>query len=280
MKQPDVRVGVMPPALLAGNGDWPGTDIGCGLTSDAKRHLTVRLTEPAGMQQFMIGKSAFAIMALLAASVALYSLRFYGVPAGHWLDVDAGIREVIARVPVQALTHMLIAPIALLLGPFQFYPKLRTRYPQVHRWSGRVYVTACVVAGIAGLAASPYASGGPVAGLGFGILAVLWVSTTLGAWRAAVRRRFALHRLLMRFSYAMTFGAVTLRLQIPLGFVLGYSSYSAMSVWLAYTSWIPNVVAVAIYSMVERKRPTRAASLLSDHRGRSEAAFPGRPDRV
>src|ERR1700736_6441870 len=201
----------------------------------------------------MVGKyrvrSGFGIMAFLAAGVALYSLRYYGVLADSWLDVDPKIRAVIAQVPVQALTHMLIAPIALVLGPFQFFPGLRAKYPQAHRWSGRVYVTACVVAGTGGLATAPYASGGPVAGLGFGVLAVLWVGTTLGAWRAAVQRQFALHRLLMRFSYAMTFGAVTLRLQIPLGFALGYPSYSAMSVWLAYTSWIPNVIVVALYSM-------------------------------
>jgi uncharacterized membrane protein len=224
-------------------------------------------------------KSAFAIMTLLAVSVALYSLRFYGVPAGNWLDIDPGIRGVIGRVPVQALVHMLVAPIALLLGPLQFYPKLRAKYPKAHRWSGRVYVTACVVAGIAGLATSPYASGGPVAGLGFGILAVLWVSTTLGAWRAAVQRRFSIHRLLMRFSYAMTFGAVTLRLQIPLGFALGYSSYSAMSVWLAYTSWIPNVFAVAIYSMAEAMRPPQVAPMSVD-RDRSVVTFLGRQDRL
>jgi len=121
----------------------------------------------------MVGKylarSALAIMALLAAGVALYSFRFYGVLADSWLDVDPGIRAVIARVPIQALTHMLIGPIALFLGPFQFSSRLRAKYPQAHRWSGRVYVTACVAAGIAALAASPYASGGPVAGLGFGI---------------------------------------------------------------------------------------------------------------
>jgi hypothetical protein len=208
----------------------------------------------------MVGKSAFAIMAFLAASVALYSLRFYGVLTDSWLGVDPGIRAVIARVPVQALAHMLIAPIALFLGPFQFFAGLRSRYPQAHRWSGRVYVTACTAAGIAGLAASPYASGAPVAGLGFGILAILWICTTLGAWRAAVQRRFALHRLLMQFSYAMTFGAVTLRLQIPIGFALGYPSYSAMSVWLAYTSWIPNVVVVAIYSITETMRRPMVAS--------------------
>ena len=58
----------------------------------------------------------------------------------------------------------------------------------------------------------------------------------------------------MLFSYAMTFGAVTLRLQIPLGFALGYPSYSAMSVWLAYTSWIPNVIVVALYSIAAALR--------------------------
>jgi Predicted membrane protein (DUF2306) len=202
----------------------------------------------------MVRKLAFAILTLMAVGVALYSLRFFGVLADDWLGVDVGIRKVIERVPVQALTHMLIAPIALFLGPFQFYTKLRAKCPLVHQWSGRVYVTACVVAGVAGLATSPYASGGPIAGLGFGILAVLWVGTTLGAWRAAVQRQFALHRLLMRFSYAMTFGAVTLRLQIPFGFALGYSSYSAMSVWLAYTSWVPNVIVVAIYSIAKTTR--------------------------
>ena len=207
-------------------------------------------------------RSGIAIMAILAAAVALYSLRYYGALDDSWLDVDPKIHAVIGRVPVQALTHMLIAPMALLLGPFQFFPGIRAKYPQAHRWSGRVYVAACVVAGTGGLATSPYASGGPVAGLGFGILAVLWLGTTLGAWRAAVQRQFALHRLLMRFSYAMTFGAVTLRLQIPIGFALGYPSYSAMSVWLAYTSWIPNVIIVALYSMrAALRRPVASATV-------------------
>jgi Predicted membrane protein (DUF2306) len=203
-------------------------------------------------------RSGFSIMAILAVGVALYSLRYCGAIVDRWLDVDPNIRAVVTHVPIQALTHMLIAPVALLLGPFQFFPGIRAKFPQAHRWSGRVYVAACVVAGTGGLATSPYASGGPVAGLGFGILAVLWIGTTLGAWRAAVQRQFALHRLLMRFSYAMTFGAVTLRLQIPIGFALGFPDYSAMSVWLAYTSWMPNVIVVALYSMTEAWR--RAAA--------------------
>lgn len=222
-------------------------------------------------------------MALLAVLVALHSLRYYGVLARVWLDVDPGLRAVITQVPVRALAHMLIAPIALLLGPLQFFPGIRARYPQVHRWSGRAYVLACLVAGAGALATAPFASGGPIAGLGFGALAVLWIGTTLGAYRAAVQRDFALHRLLMRFSYAMTFAAVTLRLQIPIGFALGYPSYSAMSVWLAYTSWIPNVVAVALHARVEALR-RRAAYLATNRVSLSRmldfAAAPARDETV
>ena len=194
-------------------------------------------------------------MALLAVLVALFSFRFLGVTEGVWLDVDPGIRAVVTAHPVEALSHVIVAPIALLLGPFQFLPGIRWRFPAFHRRAGRVYVVACVVAGAGGLVTAFHASGGPVAGWGFGILAVLWIAATLGAWWAAVARNFALHRLLMRFSYAMTFGAVTLRLQIPVGFMMGYASYSAMSVWLAYTAWIPNVIVVALHAAVERRHP-------------------------
>jgi small basic protein len=208
-----------------------------------------------------LARLGLTAMAVLAAAVTLSSLRYYGVLDGAWLGIDPQIRAVITEVPAAALTHMLIAPVALLLGPFQFLPGLRARRPQVHRWSGRAYVAACVVGGAGALATAFHASGGWVAGLGFAVLAVLWVGATLGAWRAAVQRQFERHRLLMRFSYAMTFAAVTLRLQIPLGFALGYPSYSAMSVWLAYTSWIPNVIIVALYSLASAsRRPASAAA--------------------
>ncbi len=78
-------------------------------------------------------------------------------------------------------------------------------------------------------------------------------------WVTAMRRRFNAHRIWMRFSYAMTFGAVTLRLQIPLGLLAGCHSYGAMSVWPAHTSWIPNVIAVAISTLwMHQKSPAHA----------------------
>jgi len=215
------------------------------------------------MQQ-RIAKFGLGFMVVSAVIVALFSLRFYGVPFGHWAPMDPRMRDLITAIPFRALTHMLIAPLALLIGALQFLPRLRARYPRAHRYIGRIYVASCVIAGVGALTMVPHALGGPVAGLGFGILAVLWIAATLGGWWAAVRRKLELHRLLMRLSYAMTFGGVTLRLQIPLGFLLGFSSYAAMSVWLAYTSWIPNVIAVGVYTALERARKrgrTQAANL-------------------
>lgn len=189
-------------------------------------------------------------MALLAMGVAVQSFRYAAVPWHLVLGVDDAIRSVMERVPLQFLTHAVVAPIALLVGPLQFFPRLRAKYPRLHRWTGRLYVLAVVVAGVAALATAPYASGGPVASLGFSLLALSWLGTTIGGWRAAVARKFDLHRVLMRFSYALTFAAVTLRIQLPIGFIfLGFTSYREMSVYLAYTSWIPNVIVVALYSL-------------------------------
>ena len=190
----------------------------------------------------------FWTMGALAAVVALLSDRYAGVLAGLWLGIDPKLQALIEAHPFEALTHMLVAPIALIVGPWQFLPGLRARHLRLHRWLGRAYVAACILAGFSGFLTALHATGGSVAGFGFALLAVLWVGTTLWAWRAAVARDIPLHRLMMRFSYAMTFGAVTLRLQIPIGFALGFPDYPAMSVWLAYTSWIPNLIAVALFA--------------------------------
>jgi hypothetical protein len=204
------------------------------------------------MENGLVKLGRYAVV-FLSVGIAVQAMRYMAVPANIWLGVDDGIRHVIERVPLQALTHMIFGPIALFAGAFQFLPKLRAHRPRLHRWTGRVYMIAGLISGAAALATAPFASGGPIAGFGFGLLAICWLTSNIGGWRAALQRRFDDHRIWMRFSYAMTFGAVTLRLQIPFGLMfLGFHSYTEMSVWLAYTSWIPNVIAVALYTWLRR----------------------------
>jgi uncharacterized membrane protein len=217
------------------------------------------------------GRLGLGLMAALSVAVASFSFRLVAAPWDVWIEVDGAIRDVVTRLPVPMLAHAVFAATALLVGPFQFFGRLRRRYPGAHRATGRVYVTACVLAGTAALCVAPFASGGPVAGFGFGLLAVCWIATTIAAVRAAMRRDFARHRVLMRYSFAMTFAAVTLRLQIPLGILLfGFRDYASLSPYLSFTAWLPNVLAVWAYGRL-------AASSTKDALGFSVPARAGRP---
>ena len=60
-----------------------------------------------------------------------------------------------------------------------------------------------------------------------------------------MQRDFAAHRRWMIRSFALTFGAVTLRLQI-LAFLPFGLMYNDVAPFLAYSAWIPNLLAVEL----------------------------------
>jgi len=127
----------------------------------------------------------------------------------------------VLNAPGAALLHFLGGGIVLLAGASQFHKGWRTRYPHLHRWLGRVYVGGVLIGGIAGLYLAFYAAGGLAARFGFGQLAVLWLlSTSLAFWHI-LRRNIVVHQQWMTRSYAMTLGAVTLRIWLPLFLAMG-----------------------------------------------------------
>lgn len=138
--------------------------------------------------------------------------------------------------------HIFASLLALLLGPLQFSRKLRSSRPFVHRWMGRIYLgVAVALGGAAGLYMSYYAFGGLVAKAGFAGLAVAWLYTGLRAFTAVRSGDFASHERWMMRNYALTFGAVTLRLLLPPVFIFELpfaASYAAIS-WLC---WVPNLL--------------------------------------
>lgn len=194
----------------------------------------------------------WAIAALLSAGVALYSYRYvvgidmqgpqgglgnpYAMP---WLPIHAGG-----------------AATALLVGSLQFLPQLR-RVKGAHKWLGRVYAVGCIVGGLAGLRLSFGSTAGPIAGVGFGLLALCWLFATTQAWRFARERRFEAHRRWMIRSFAMTFAAVTLRLYLPiplvlhLDFVEGYRA-------IAWLCWVPNLIVAEVWLRGQMARQAAA----------------------
>lgn len=188
-----------------------------------------------------VSKSLWGIGAVTSVLIALVSYRYLIPHAPMPTNIAANL---MARPWL--FVHAGLASTALLTGPWQFLPGLRARVPRLHRWLGRVYIFSCVVGGSGGLLLASGTTAGSVARAGFGLLAVVWLLVNLQGLRLAMTGRYAEHRRWMIRSFALTFGAVLLRIYIPISQMMGIefmTAYRAIS-WLA---WVPNLVAAELY---------------------------------
>ena len=197
---------------------------------------------------------SFILFLLTSVLVALVSFRF--IPLGLELSFPDMALHIADRQPA-FLSHVIAASFALLFGAAQFLSQFRRKHPRIHRWIGRFYVVFVLVAGIAGFALALGAIGGPIAGWGFGLLSVLWIFTTLQGLRFARNRKFGDHRRWMMRSFALTFAAVTLRLQLAGMIGIGQMTYADASLILAWSCWVPNLIFVEW--LIARKPPLFSA---------------------
>lgn len=137
--------------------------------------------------------------------------------------------------------HIIFGGFALLTGWTQFSKKLRNKYLSFHRTLGKVYIVACLLSGSAGFYIAFFATGGIIASLGFGCLAVAWLVNTSKAYLSIRKKQIDVHQAWMIRSYALTFAAVTLRLWIPLSQLAGFEFVEAYVV-IAWLCWVPNLI--------------------------------------
>ena len=179
-----------------------------------------------------------ALLWVLSLGVALMSWRFMvgGVEATmEFVAYHAQLR------PITFFAHVIFAPVALALVPFQLWQGLRNRRPIVHRVLGRLYGLAILISGASGLWLAATTMAGPVAAFGFGLLAVLWLGTTGRGISLAIRGDRVAHRRWMIRSIALTLAAVTLRIQIPMGMMLDIPFDTAYPA-IAWLCWVPNLI--------------------------------------
>ena len=193
----------------------------------------------------------WTVYALLSAAVAIFSYRY--LPRIGPLAPDI-LANLFARPWLDV--HVTGAATALLVGPFQFLPWVRRRFPALHRTLGRVYLVGCLTGGVGGLIMAFGSNKGPIAMAGFASLAVCWIVANIQGWRLAVARRFDEHRAWMLRSFAMTFAAVTLRIYIVALPMLGMAPLDAYRA-SAFLAWVPNLILVELW--LRRDRSTRAS---------------------
>lgn len=139
-------------------------------------------------------------------------------------------------------THVAFGGIALAIGGFQFFPTLRSKFLKIHKKIGIMYIISVLLSGIAGLYIAFFATTGAFAGLGFGLLAVLWLYTGWKAYQTIKNKQVALHQDFMIRNYALTLAAVTLR--IYLGIFVGWQQipFNDAYPFIAWAAWIPNLL--------------------------------------
>jgi hypothetical protein len=185
--------------------------------------------------------AALWLLGLLCVGVAAYAIYSYGVLAPG-TTVAPAMKENYEAHKAWILSHVFFAAVALLSGPFQFFPAIR-KHRAVHRVLGYVYFGAVFTGGITGLGMAFIAYGGLVSKLGFGALAVLWLLTGAKALVAVRSASYYVHEAWAIRSFALTFAAVTLRIYLGVFFAMGFpfdSFYPALG-WLC---WVPNLLFV------------------------------------
>ena len=175
---------------------------------------------------------------LLSLLTAVYGARYVVLGEAAFVgQLAASFRE----RPWGVIGHAACGTLALLCGPLQFRHDLRARYRCLHRLLGRVYVAAALGAGATGLFLAAHAFGGTVTHLGFGLLAVLTLTTTAVALARIRGGDVAAHRAWMIRSFALIFAGVTLRVELPLLVAAHGGAFAPAYQWVAWLCWVPNL---------------------------------------
>ena len=152
--------------------------------------------------------------------------------------------------------HIVFGGIALLVGWSQFSSKLRAIRLKLHKTLGKIYVVSVILSGLGALYIAYFATGGLIPSLGFYGLGLVWLATTLGAYLVIKKGNLRQHRILMIYSYAGCFGAVTLRIWLPL-LTLAFGEFIIAYKIVAWLAWVPNLI-VAYFIIKRNVKPALA----------------------
>jgi hypothetical protein len=190
---------------------------------------------------------------VLTVVVVLW-LGLFVVPTYVTLNPDQSRTVLLDSFPMHyavLIAHIGGGLLALVTGCLQMFARLRVRWPRLHRITGRVYVLAVLTSAPASgalVAASVVrdseqgvASAGTSLTVGNSICVVLWFGTTLLAWRMARRRRFAEHRRLMIYSFALTLSILYSRPLIGVA-ISGVIPGFTLETFFHNVGWLPWVV--------------------------------------
>jgi hypothetical protein len=207
----------------------------------------------------------------------LYILAFYAgaVAEGdmaRWNEVLPRLYEPNTPVSTAAIAlHFAAGGIILVLGCVQLLGAVRCRFPTLHRWLGRVYVTAALFAGVGGLTfiVGKGTIGGMVMDIGFGLYGILMVVAAVQTIRHAWVRRMDLHRAWALRLFALAIGSWLYRMDYGFWLLLangaGHTEHfnGPFDRVMAFFFYLPNLLVVEAFIRARRITTSPALKLVA-----------------
>jgi uncharacterized membrane protein len=158
------------------------------------------------------------------------------------------------------IVHMVTGTIAMLTMVLQVWPRLREKFPKVHRVSGRVYVVSVVVAALAGFVVIWFAV--PWGKVGSLCMLIFWVWSTVAGYVAIRRGNHVTHRRYMLYSFAVSannmWASITMLAIFELGLPFDLVWWGEAARWIP---WVGNLMLVQwwLYYTARKGRTPLAA---------------------
>ena len=211
---------------------------------------------------FRFSSRTLAVVTWLSCGMfGLYILIFYAGAlvsgsASRWNGVLPGLYIASSTAStIGSGVHFAAGGVILALGFMQLLNVIRQHAPAVHRWLGRIYVTAAALAGMGGLVFITVAGtiGGPVMNMGFGLYGALMVLCAVQTYRYARRRELNTHRKWAIRLFALAIGSWLYRMEYGVWFLvthrLGHTHnfHGPFDVIMAFFFYAPNLLVAEAY---------------------------------
>ena len=243
-------------------------------------HIGPRAARPRGRDWsgLALRWASVALVATVWVSVTLFGLYILAFYAGAVVDRDMERwNTVLPRLyepSTPAATagialHFAAGGVILVLGCVQLLGAVRTRFPALHRWLGRVYVVASLLAGVGGLTfiALKGTVGGPVMDVGFGVYGALMVTSAVQTYRHARARRLEAHRAWSLRLFALAVGSWLYRMDYGFWLLLfdgwGHSEdfRGPFDILMAFWFYLPNLLVAELFIRARRGADSPALRL-------------------
>jgi hypothetical protein len=187
---------------------------------------------------------AFYVGALVDGQVARWNQNLPGLYEPHSPAATSGLG-----------LHFLAGGVILVLGCVQLIGRVRARWPMLHRWVGRVYVSAALLAGLGGLTFIFIVGtiGGPIMNVGFGLYGALMAVAAVQTYRYARVRSLTLHRAWALRLFALAIGSWLYRMDYGFWLLLGggrghtHDFHGPFDYVMAFFFYLPNLLIVEAF---------------------------------